>query len=287
MTNEDSPRNEIERSAADREETALVEKAREGDGSAIGELIGPLQSPLFAYIYRMVAHRQDAEDIMQDVLIKMMESLPRFRGESKFKTWLFGIATHVCLDRLKEKKRWRIEAQLIGEQEADQTPGAIEQLRSTMAKPDFVFEIREHIAFCFSCIGRSLPPEEQAAIMLKEVFGFTSVEAAGMIGVSEPVFRHRLSSARASMVSAYEGLCQLINKTGRCYQCRGLREVAPESHRGPDLVRIEVAPGKVVSPDALLDERIEIARNAALGTGPMREMHDSFFSKVGGREDNV
>jgi hypothetical protein len=45
------------------------------------------------------------------------------------------------------------------------------------------------------------------------------------------------------MIEAYEGMCQLINKTGACGQCRGLRELAPESNQGPDLVQIEVKPG--------------------------------------------
>jgi RNA polymerase sigma-70 factor (ECF subfamily) len=267
-------------------EDELVKKARIGDASAIDHLIEPLKSPLFSYIYRMIAHRQDAEDLMQEVFIKMMQSLPQFRGESRFKTWLFGIATHVCLDHLKKKKRWRVEAQLIGEQEALQDPEAITRLVSTMAKPDFIFEIREHISFCFSCIARSLPPEEQAAVLLKEVLGFTSEEAAKLIGISEPVFRHRLSSARASMASAYDGLCQLINKTGRCNQCRSLREIAPESHRGPDLVQIEAAPGIAVSADSLLDARIGIVRGSNLAEGPLREVHESFFASVTAREEN-
>lgn len=266
-------------------ERALLTKAAAGDESAFSDLVQPVRRPLFSYVYRMVANHQDAEDLVQEVMIRVLKNLPSFRAESKFQTWIFGIATHVCLDYLKSKKRWRVEAQLTGEQEAKADPSAIDRLTATMSQPDFVFEIREHIAFCFSCIGRTLSPEEQAAIMLKEVLGFTNEEAAKMLEVSEPVFRHRLSSARKSMIESYEGLCRLVSKTGRCYQCRDLREIAPEGHRGPDMVQIEVAPGKAVSPENLFDARLEILKDADLEEGPTHTLHQQFFISVGGREE--
>ena len=52
------------------------------------------------------------------------------------------------------------------------------------------------------------------------------LEAAAILGVSEPLFRHRLSAERSTMIQAYDGLCQLINKTGACWQCRGIRQFA-------------------------------------------------------------
>jgi RNA polymerase sigma-70 factor, ECF subfamily len=151
------------------EELQLVEKARKGDSDAFGSLVEPWRKPLFGYIYRMVTLRQDAEDLLQDVLVRVLEGIRTYRGEARFKSWLFGIATHVCLDHLRGKKRWRVEAQLIGEQESIADPVKVEDLQKLMAQPEFSFEIREHIAFCFSCIARTLPPEEQAALMLKEV----------------------------------------------------------------------------------------------------------------------
>ncbi len=269
------------------DETYLIHRARDGDRSAMDALIDPLRRPLLSYVYRMVTHRDDAEDIVQDVFVRVLEGLPGFRGASRFKTWLFGIATHVCLDHLRSKKRWRVEAQLEGEREADRDPPQIERLTSVMSQPDFIFDIRQHIAFCFSCVSRTLEPEEQAALMLREVFEFTAQEAAAMMQISEPVFRHTLSSARSRMIQAYEGLCQLINKTGVCYQCCGLREFALEKHRGPDLVQIEVAPGLKVTPEHLFDERVKIAREPRLGESPMREMHDWFFEAMSEREERA
>ena len=262
----------------------LLNRARQGDREAQTALLEPWRGPLFGYIYRMVTLRQDAEDLLQDVLVRALESLPTFRGEARFKTWLFGIATHVCLDYLRGKHRWRVEAQLIAEQETVADPAAVEGVARLMSSPDFVYEIREHVAFCFSWIARTLPPEEQAALLLREVLGFSSQEAAAILELSEPVFRHRLSAARAAMIRAYDGLCQLINKTGPCYQCRSLREFAPEPNRGADLVAIQVAPGLALTPDNLFDARLRIVREANLEDGRSRLLHDAFYPGINRRE---
>src|SRR4249920_2797094 len=107
------------------QETDLVSRARSGDDAAFAELVEPLRRPLFAYVYRMVTLRQDAEDLLQDVLIRVLQNLPSFRGEARFKTWLFGIATHVCMDHLRAKKRWRVEAQLYGQRETEADENAV------------------------------------------------------------------------------------------------------------------------------------------------------------------
>ena len=267
------------------QESQLVERALHGDQGAFSELVEPFRKPLFSYMYRMVTLRQDAEDLLQDVLVRVLESLPRFRGEARFKTWLFGIATHVCLDHLRSRKRWRTEAQLYGEREADSSPEYREQIADVLSRPDFAYEVREHIAFCFSCIGRTLEPDQQAAIMLREVLGFSNQESAAMLELSEPVFRHRLSAARTTMISTYEGLCQLINKTGVCWQCHGLREFTPEPHRGQDLVQIEVAPGLSVTQENLFDSRLKIVRESDLAEGSTRAMHDLFYANLSAREE--
>jgi RNA polymerase sigma-70 factor (ECF subfamily) len=267
-------------------ESQLVSNARAGDSTAFESLVGPLRRPLYGYIYKMAANPQDAEDLLQDTLVRVLESLPSFRREARFKTWLFGIATHVCLDHLRARKRFRLEAQVIGEREAQASPETMAYVAAVLSEPEFVFEIREHVAFCFACVSRTLEPEDQAALMLREVLGFTNQESANILEISEPVFRHRLSSARSIMTKNYDGLCQLINKTGVCYQCQGLRELTPERNRGKDLVQIEVAPGIPVSAGSLLDARLEIVRNADLEHGGSAPLHRMFLQGLSAREES-
>ena len=267
------------------QEIQLVQQANGGDEAAFLRLVDPWRKPLFAYIYRMVTRRPDAEDLLQDVLVRVLENLREYRGEGSFKSWLFGIATHVCLDHLRHKKRWRVDAQLEAEKHAEQSQAAIKKLGEVMSRPDFAFEIREHIAYCFACLGRTLEPEEQAALLLKEVLGFGAEEGAKILRVSEPVFRHRLSAARKTMTETYEGLCQLVSKGGACWQCRGLREFAAEPHRGTDLVQIEVAPGVSVTPENLFDERLRIVRESDLEEGRTRDLHTWFFQVTTQQEE--
>jgi RNA polymerase sigma-70 factor (ECF subfamily) len=262
------------------DEERLVDRARAGDREATEALVSPWRKPLYGYIYRMVTRREDAEDLLQETLMRAIEQIARFRGDASFKSWLFGIATHLSLDHLRRKKRWRVETQLEGEARARADPERMAEIRAMMARPDFSFEIREHIAFCFSCLARSLEPEKQAAIFLKEVLGLTAQEGASILGCSEPQFRHHLSAARGSMIEAYDGMCQLINKTGACWQCRGLREIAPAANQGPDLVQIELGPGVSVTPESLFEARLEIVRTADLEEGRTRELHEDFFDAV-------
>src|SRR5437868_5979817 len=142
------------------QESQLVSNARAGDRTAFESLIGPLRRPLYGYIYKMAANPQDAEDLLQDTLVRVLESLPNFRREARFKTWLFGIATHVCLDHLRARKRFRLEAQVIGEREAYESPETLAYVNAVLSEPEFVFEIREHVAFCFACVSRTLEPED-------------------------------------------------------------------------------------------------------------------------------
>ena len=88
------------------------------------------------------------------------------------------------------------------------------------------------------------------------------------------------------MTEAFDGLCALINKKGVCYQCAGLREIAGEQNRGPDLVQIEVVPGVAVSPDSLFDARAAIVRSVDLEGGRTRAMHDMFFQNLARREES-
>lgn len=262
------------------EERLLVARAREGDANAMETLLASCRTALFAYIYRMVTHREDAEDLFQETQLEAIESVATFRGSSRFKTWLFAIATHACLDHLRRKIRWRRDTQLNAEVACRADRFRMAQVQTLLANPEVRFEIREHIAFCFSCVARTLEPESQAALMLKEVVGLSLEEAARVLDLSEPRFRHKLAASRRQMKESFEGMCQLVNKTGACWQCRGLRELAPPENQGEDLVQIELRPGVAITPDSILDARIAIARSADLARGTSAALHDDLFDAV-------
>jgi RNA polymerase sigma-70 factor (ECF subfamily) len=214
-------------------------------------------------------------EAVQEALLRAHQGLPRFRSDAKLGTWLFSIVTRVCIDELRAQERWRWDAQAHARADPHAPHDAvIEQLRA----PDAGFEAREHIAFCFACVSRSLPPEEAAAVLLREMFGFRNREAAEICGVSESVLRHRLSAGRAAMQDAFEGLCGLVRKEGVCYQCHGLRERTPAERRGEPL------PDLAGEREAAFRHRLVVIQGADLEHGRAAELHRLMFRVVADTE---
>jgi RNA polymerase sigma-70 factor (ECF subfamily) len=217
----------------------------------------------------MVAHPEDARDAVQEASLKATRSLDSFRAESSFSTWVFSILTRVCLDLLRNRRRYVWDAQEIarGSDKVDHSR-MVNELRKTDAR----FDAREHIAFCFSCVARTVSPEEAAAVLLKEILGFSNREAAKISGISESVHRHRLAAGRRGMQDVFERLCGLVSKTGVCYQCKTLRDRAAD--------RCGSLPVFPAEPDSSFDIRVAIARDADLATGASAELHRIMFRAV-------
>jgi RNA polymerase sigma-70 factor, ECF subfamily len=207
----------------------------------------------------MIGHGPDAEDVLQDALVRASAAVDGFRGESSLKTWLFAITTRVAIDWLRAQKRWDKQVMI----DACDARGR-DSVLAKYADPSIHFDVGQHIAFCFTCIGRSLEPSAHAALVLREVFGLEAKEAAAVLGTTEPKFRHALSEAREAMTSEYDGLCALVNKAGACYQCKALRELGPEGRQGPPLPQFPLP----------IDERLKtVAQN-----GLESRLNDYFFN---------
>ncbi len=83
----------------------LVARAQVGDGDALAQLILQTEQRVYNLAYRILQNRQEAEDMAQEIYLKVWRALPSFRGEAKFTTWLHAIATHASLNRLRKLKR--------------------------------------------------------------------------------------------------------------------------------------------------------------------------------------
>lgn len=233
------------------------------NGQRFEALLRPHRAALQAYLHRLIGPPDQAEDVLQQSLLKAFESFESLRDEARFKSWLFSIATRTGIDHLRRHKRWRPFAQRLLEDHCHANePDRLAVEASTRAEA-YAFDVREHISFCFTCVGRSLDPLEAAAVLLREVLQLTNREAAHVLGVSESVFRHHLSHARAHMRETFEGLCSLVGKQGICWQCASFRRVAPEPKKGPSL--------PVIGED--LDQRLAIVREHHFLEGLSQSLH--------------
>jgi len=203
-----------------------VARAVAGDRPAFEALVAEAMPRIRAVIWRMIGHPEDCEDVLQEALVKAYEAIGAFEGRSSFSTWAVAIAARCAVDHLRGQKRWRRESQIAYANLCATNQEWQGEVATAMMEPEFSFDAKEHVAYCFVCVGRSLPPDEQAALVLRDVMDFSSREAANTLGTSESVLRHRLSAARTGMAQRYDGLCALVNKTGMCHQCEGLGEAA-------------------------------------------------------------
>ncbi len=134
----------------------------------------------------MTASIEDTEDLLQDTFIKASEKLHTFQNRSTLKTWVFTIAANLAKNLLRSKNRWPDNAAGIAKEATLASPQVMQRFMTVhQSSPHGAFEIREHIDFCFTCIGKTLPVEQQVALLLKEVYDFTIAEMAIILDKTE------------------------------------------------------------------------------------------------------
>lgn len=202
-----------------------------------------IRPQLRAYILRMTASVADTEDIVQDTWIKASQNIDGFQGHSSLKTWLFAIASNLAKDQLRRKKRWTEDCTDICRQAALGNRAFFEEaMHIRQHSPQGRFEIREHIAFCFTCIAKSLPLEQQLVLLLKEVYHFKTREIADIMDNSEAMIKYYLHTGRSKMIDIFDRRCALINKEGVCHQCTELNGIFnPKQNAQIELVKIDMA----------------------------------------------
>ena len=223
----------------------ILKSALKGDINAFQTLFAEFQNQLKSYLYRLLTDRNDVDDLAHDTFIKAFDKLSTFKQDSSPKTWVFAIATHLAYDHLKKLKRWPADAQdqgaylAINTVEIAQTFRNVHQTSNTGA-----YEIKEHIDFCFTCISKTLPIENQVALILKDIYDFPIKEICLILDQTEGVVKHLLNDARSTMTGIYEHRCALINKNGVCDQCSQLNGIFnPKQDQQEQRMKLEMTKG--------------------------------------------
>lgn len=251
----------------------LLAAARRGEADAFERLFMREIPKLRTVLRRLVGHPDEVDDLSQQALLRAHEKLSTFRGDSSPGTWLCAIGTRLAIDHLRRRRRWRERAQIIFAAACLADEALQSEVGAALGAPDFAYDVGEHIAYCFTCVGRTLDPDAQAALVLRDVLQMSNAEAADAIGVSRSVLRHQLTAARQSMQRTYDGLCALVSKEGACWQCAGLREAAPADRRGDR------------PPESLDWEHRLVTIRRADGDGRSRGLHDLFFRRTADQEE--
>ncbi len=261
----------------------LLEKAKEGDIRAFHNLFSVFQPQLKSYLYRLMADRNDMEDLAHDVFILAFENLSNFREESSLKTWVFAIATNQAKKQLRDKKRWYTDTldrtRILAHSDAE-VMNLVDH--ASQYAPQRVFEIREHIDYCFTCTSKMLMIEQQIALILKNIYDFRVKEIANILTTTDSRVKHLLHDARKTMMEIFDATCAFVNQEGVCNQCSELNgRFNPKQDRQAELMKIKmVRDHKKYNRSELFDLRIELAK----GIDPLHakgsDLHEAFM-KIG------
>lgn len=175
------------RDACDAQDAAWVERVRRGDAEAYGELARRHMRRAFAIAYRIVEHRQDAEDVVQDAFLRALERLDSLERGRPFRPWFYRIVVNRALN-LRRSRAVRCTEPL-----AEAVPAAT-------ASPECVAE-RAELRGRLAEAADALPERQRTILQLSALEGFTSAEVAEILGVSDGTVRWHLHQARRTLRS--------------------------------------------------------------------------------------
>jgi len=187
---------------------ADLARARGGDDAAFTRLVAPLRRELHAHCYRMLGSVHDADDVLQDALLRAWRGLARFEGRSSLRTWLYTVATRTCLDQVKSRGKRALPMDLgppsghavLGDAPRTDVawlgPYPDADLADGAADPAARFEQREAVELAFVAALQHLTGNQRAALLLFEVLGFSAAEIAAIMNTSTTSVNSALARAR-------------------------------------------------------------------------------------------
>ncbi len=195
------------------QERELLDAARAGDEDAFRRIVEPLRGELHAHCYRMLGSVQDAEDALQEALLRAWRGLPGFEGRSSTRGWLYRIATNTCLDAIarRPKRVLPIDYGPDSTPSADFGPPLVESVwiepypdetlgvEDGYAAPDARYEQREAVELAFIAALQHLPPRQRAVLILREVLGFSAREVSDALSTTVASVNSALQRARRTI----------------------------------------------------------------------------------------
>jgi len=204
----------------------IARSALDGDRDALDALVRALQGDIYGLALRMLWNREDAEDATQEILIRIVTHLSRFRFKSRLKTWAYRVAVNYVLD-VKKSAIERLH--LSFERFSDDLDRGLDA--RSVADTEQSLLIEEVKVGCSMAMLQCLDRAHRAAYVLGEIMELSGPEAAEILEISPALFRKRLQHAREAVLTFTTSHCGLVSDSARC-QCHR-RVPAAASDAGP------------------------------------------------------
>jgi RNA polymerase sigma-70 factor (ECF subfamily) len=206
-------------------EAAVIAAASLGEPNAFRSLTDPYVRELHVHCYRLLGSVHDADDAMQETLLRAWRHLATFEGRSSFRAWLYRIATNVCLT---ERARARPEPPAVPAALAEAVASSdepiihlspypdalLDELPATGGNPAAAYDLRESVQLAFLAAVQLLPPRQRAVLILREVVGWSAREVADLLDSTPASVNSALQRARAAIGQQ--------RKAGRLYEHRAV-----------------------------------------------------------------
>lgn len=177
-------------------EQELVSRAKQGDQAAFAQLVEANQNKIYSLTLRMSGHPEDAADLAQEAFLRAWRSLPSFQGDSSFSTWLYRLASNICIDFLRQEKRKRTAVNVTSLDE-DDSSAAID-IPDHRFSPQNELERKE----LQQAVGQALlklSDEHRQVLILRELDGLSYTEIARQLDLEEGTVKSRIARARISL----------------------------------------------------------------------------------------
>ena len=173
----------------------LVERFRGGDEQAFNELVRLFEKRVYAYSFQMIGNHTEADEVLQETFVRLVKNISRLRSDTNFTSFVFRIATNLCIDLLRKRQRRMVN---IEESDSELSGRLHLELSRTIATPEDELERKELLEMINAAIAE-LPPKQQATIILHDVEGYSKEEISRIMDCPQATVRSNLHIARSKV----------------------------------------------------------------------------------------
>ena len=184
-------------------EKHLIERAAAGDASAFNTLMGRHEQRMYAIALRMCKNREDAQDCLQEAMLRVFRAIGAFKGESSFGTWMYRITMNTCLDELRRRKKSK-DTSMDALLDQGWSPP---DLSAAPEKKAIQSELHRNLNDAIN----ELPEDMRAAIILRDIHGCAYDEIAKALDLNVGTVKSRISRGRERLREKIRASAELFN----------------------------------------------------------------------------